>query len=195
MILKMHTSLLKGSCVSLISREIMYSESYELMGNLGVICLLQWLDHIKDETAGEIDWDAIDFKGILANFKSFLTAYSKHNFARDAIKYLQRSLDVYHQDSIVSLLCSILLAIDVADQVMPILELYRQKQPKNPHSQRLFIDYSLFYNNGTRDLEKETTRKYPEWLDAAQRLLKIDPTCDYALSLLVKFNECHEGVF
>jgi hypothetical protein len=42
----------------------MYSESTELLKNLGVICLLQWLYHIKGDMDEEADWDTIDFTGI-----------------------------------------------------------------------------------------------------------------------------------
>jgi hypothetical protein len=91
----------------------------------------------------------------------------------------------------VLLLCSILLAIDIKDEVFPILEIFCEKQPRNPMALRLFIDYSLFYNNGIID---GVLYNHPEWLDAAQRLLKVDPVCDYALSLLVKFYECQKGL-
>jgi hypothetical protein len=64
-LLKIRYNDLQGA-YDLIEREIMYSDSCELYGNLGVICLLQWLYFIKQELDGDVDWDTIDFKGILS---------------------------------------------------------------------------------------------------------------------------------
>jgi hypothetical protein len=120
-------------------------------------------------------------------------AYSSDKHVTDALKYLQKSLDMQHEDSTVVLLCSILLAIDESEQVLPVLETALERQPKNPKSLRLYLDYCMFYRNGKEGLELNIGT--PEWLDAAEKLLKIDPTCDYALSLLARFNSSHEGLF
>jgi hypothetical protein len=101
-----------------------------------------------------------------------------------------------YQESIVLLRCSILIAIDETEEIFSTLELYCEREPTNPKALRLFLDYQLFYYGGIRDLNKATTRMLPDWISLTERLLKIDPTCDYALSLMIKFHECHEdGLF
>jgi hypothetical protein len=43
----------------------MLSESPELYGDLGVICLLRLLHHIKGEDPeDEFDWDSVEFQGM-----------------------------------------------------------------------------------------------------------------------------------
>ncbi|KAL3896309.1 MAG: hypothetical protein SGCHY_004159 [Lobulomycetales sp.] len=194
----------------LLERETLFhphSESHKVVGYLGVICLIRLLDHVcGDRTSeqgtpdlsgmdhvcgnGTSEQDTPDLSGMIRRLFD-LAEFASITHAQEAVKYLQRSFSLQPSYFFVCLLCSLLLSLDSngvnRHAVRQICIDYCRKEPDNPGAIRLYLDFCMIHDNGILDLSD--SRRLAAWVPYAERLIKIDPCNDYALTLLLKFYE------
>lgn len=189
-----------------------HSESHKVVGYLGVICLIRLLDHVcGDRTSeqgtpdlsgmdhvcgnGTSEQDTPDLSGMIRRLFD-LAEFASITHAQEAVKYLQRSFSLQPSYFFVCLLCSLLLSLDSngvnRHAVRQICIDYCRKEPDNPGAIRLYLDFCMIHDNGILDLSD--SRRLAAWVPYAERLIKIDPCNDYALTLLLKFYENRNGV-